>query len=136
MECNPDEHYLCTVASRGHSRLVKPIRAGYRRGRWIAVNRQLLVANAFEDLLAENFPSLHRKIRQVYDFIGLHIIQTHRSIQTTWVCSLIYILMKPLEWFFLLILYLFCNRPEDKISMQYLLQNDKASIIRELRSEN
>jgi hypothetical protein len=130
-ECNPDEHYLCTVASRGHSRLVKPIRAGYRRGRWIAVNRQLLIANAFEDLLAEQFPRLHRLVRKVYDYIGLNIIQTHRTIQTKWVCSIVYVLMKPLEWFFLLTLYLFCRRPEDKIAMQYLPPSDKLWISRQ-----
>jgi hypothetical protein len=127
-ECNPDEHYLCTVASRGHPRLVKPLRAGYRRGRWIAVNRQLLVANAFEDLLAERFPRAHRIIRQIYDYIGLNIIQTHRTIQTKWVCSLVYVLMKPLEWLFLLVLYLACTHPEDKIGEQYLPPADRQLI--------
>ncbi len=34
---------------------------------------------------------------------------------------LTYILMKPLEWFFLICLYLFVNEPEKKIARQYSL---------------
>ncbi|WP_405027640.1 DUF6688 family protein [Lentibacillus songyuanensis] len=32
-----DGHYLCTVAVRGHKRLVKPLRAGIHHGERIAV---------------------------------------------------------------------------------------------------
>ena len=42
---------LCTVALRGHEKLVRPTRMGLRRGERIVVNRQLCVANAFEQLL-------------------------------------------------------------------------------------
>jgi hypothetical protein len=45
-------HYLCTVAALGHPSLVRPERLGVRRGTVIVVNRQLAVANAFEDLAA------------------------------------------------------------------------------------
>jgi hypothetical protein len=41
-----DGHYLCTVSAKGHKKLVKPIRAGIRRGSRISVNHQLLIANA------------------------------------------------------------------------------------------
>lgn len=46
-------HYLCTVAAGGHKKMVKPIRLGKRLGKTIVVNRQLLTANAFEDLIIE-----------------------------------------------------------------------------------
>lgn len=53
-----DAHYLCTVSLQGHRGLVKPIRYGIRRGNRIVVNRQLCVANAFEQLLEERIPPL------------------------------------------------------------------------------
>ena len=60
-----DCHYLCTVAARGHPWLVRPLRLGRRRGATILVNRQLAVANAFEDLLHERWPRLGRGARRV-----------------------------------------------------------------------
>ena len=42
-------HYLCTVAAGGHKKIVKPLRYGTRRGQTIVVNRQLCIANAFEE---------------------------------------------------------------------------------------
>ena len=46
-----DEHYLCTVAAGGHEKVVKPIRLGRRHGHEVIVNRQLCIANAFEQVL-------------------------------------------------------------------------------------
>lgn len=48
-------HYLCSVAANGHASIVKPIRYGVRNGGIIICNRQLLVANTFEDWMEENF---------------------------------------------------------------------------------
>ena len=42
-------HYLCTVSLKGHKKIVKPTRIGIRYGNKIIVNRQLCIANAFED---------------------------------------------------------------------------------------
>ncbi len=70
---NGDGHYLCTVSVKGHRKLVKPLRAGIRHGQKIAVNRQLLVANAFEDILEEHTPRFHRAIRDLYDKYGYPI---------------------------------------------------------------
>ena len=55
-----DEHYLCTVAAGGHKKIVKPIRAGVRHGHRVIVNRQLCIANAFEQVLEERTPHFHR----------------------------------------------------------------------------
>ena len=111
-----DGHYLCTVAARGDEKTVKPLRAGKRRGQLIVVNRQLLIANAFEDLIKERTPRLHRLIRGVYDRIGLPV---SKHINTRKRADAVYFIMKPLEWFFLLILYTFDSKPENRISVQY-----------------
>ena len=83
----------------------------------MVVNRQLCVANAFEQVLEERFPPAHRRIRDFYDHYGLPIA---RLIRSPYAADAVYIAMKPLEWFFLLILYLSDARPEDRIRMQYI----------------
>lgn len=112
-----DGHYLCTVAACGDEKVVKPIRAGKRHGRLIVVNRQLLVANAFEDLIAEKTPRLHKVIRKTYDKIGLPV---SKYINTKARSNIVYFVMKPLEWLFLLVLYAFDTNPENRIHRQYL----------------
>jgi hypothetical protein len=112
-----DTHYLCTVSLRGHKRLVKPIRYGIRRGEKIVVNRQLCVANAFEQLLEEKTPHFHRKIRRFYDTYGYPI---SKHINTAFAADVVYVLMKPLEWFFVLVIYMFDPKPENRINSQYM----------------
>ena len=58
-----DGHYLCTVSVKGHKNIVKPLRAGIRHGERITVNRQLLIANAFENVIEERVPKCHKVIR-------------------------------------------------------------------------
>lgn len=53
---NHTGHYLCTVATCGSPKVVKPIRLGINNGEEIIVNRQLLVANAFEDIIMKKYP--------------------------------------------------------------------------------
>lgn len=112
-----DAHYLCTVSLRGHEKLVKPTRYGIRKGEKIVVNRQLCVANAFEQLIQERTPRFHRAIRNFYDTYGYPI---SKHINSAWSADVVYLLMKPLEWIFLFVLYLFDKRPEDRINSQYL----------------
>jgi hypothetical protein len=63
-------HYLCTVASHGSLNVVKPLRFGIRNGKRIVVNRQLCVANAFEQYIMEKSPRFHNVIRSFYDRYG------------------------------------------------------------------
>ena len=112
-----DGHYLCTVAARGHEGLVRPLRLGERNGHIVVVNRQLEIANAFELVLEERTPKLHRVIRNFYDRHGLPIA---KKIRTKCSADLVYIIMKPLEWFFLIVLYLTDANPENRIHVQYL----------------
>lgn len=116
-----DEHYLCTVAAGGHRRLVKPIRRGIRHGHPVIVNRQLCIANAFEQILEERTPRLHAAIRGFYDRYGFPLA---RRIRSPYTADLIYILMKPLEWLFLAVLYLVDVKPENRIAVQYLPKHE------------
>lgn len=111
-----DEHYLCTVAAGGHRRIVRPLRTGTRHGHTVVVNRQLCVANAFEQILEERTPRLHRRIRHLYDTYGFPIA---RKIRSPYTADLVYILMKPLEYLFLIVLYCCDVNPENRIAVQY-----------------
>ena len=112
-----DEHYLCTVAAGGHRQLVRPTRMGIRHGHRVIVNRQLCVANAFEEVLQEKMPRFHRALRSFYDRYGFPIAKMIRS---PWTADLVYCLMKPLEWLFVIVLYLTDVHPENRIAVQYM----------------
>lgn len=111
-----DEHYLCTVAAGGHKEVVKPIRLGRRHGHEVIVNRQLCIANAFEQVLEERTPKFHRALRHFYDTYGFPVA---RLIHSKTVADLVYFIMKPLEWIFLVVLYLTDVHPENRIAVQY-----------------
>ena len=111
-----DEHYLCTVAAQGHARVVKPLRMGNRHGHEVTVNRQLCIANAFEQVLEERVPWLHCPVRRFYDTYGFPVA---RLIHSKYTADLIYLMMKPLEWIFLAVLYLVDEKPENRIAVQY-----------------
>lgn len=111
-------HYLCTVAACGDPELVKPVRLGHRHGHEIIINRQLQIANAFEELIEEHFSAFHKIIRHSYDKYGYPL---SKKITTPFYANLTYRLMKPLEYFFLIVLYSFCTNPEENIKRQYKL---------------
>ena len=94
-------HYLCTVAAGGHEKIVK---------------RQLMIANAFEDLIAEKMPAFHRTVRGFYNKYGYPV---SRHITTPLRADIVYIAMKPLEYMFVFVLYLFDIQPENRIAVQY-----------------
>jgi hypothetical protein len=113
-------HYLCSVAANGHKKIVQPQRMGIRNGNGIICNRQLLVSNAFEELLAEKLPALHGHIRTNYNKVGNFIHRYYGIFNNKLVSDAVYILMKPAEWIFLLLLYSFDRNPENRIAKQYL----------------
>ena len=118
-----DEHYLCTAAAGGHRKVVKPIRMGERHGHSVIVNRQLLIANAFENVLEERTPKFHRAVRAFYDKYGFPVADLIRTNKIA--CDITYIIMKPLEWIFLLVLYMVDSNPENRIAVQYLPGKEK-----------
>lgn len=109
-------HYLCTVAACGSPKIVKPIRLGVRHGNEIIVNRQLMIANAFEEKIEETFPKVHRWIRSVYDKYGYNL---SKKITTPFGANLTYICMKPLECIFWGFLNLTDLTPQKRINSQY-----------------
>ena len=121
-------HFLCSVAAQGHPRLVQPKRLGVRGGRPIICNRQLLVANAFEELVEQKFPCLHYSIRRNYNRIGDVIHRHYHIFNNKLVADAVYLLMKPLEWFFLFSLYTFDKKPENRIAVQYLQAEERMKI--------
>ena len=107
--------FMYSIIKR-HKKIVKPTRIGIRYGNKIIVNRQLCIANAFEDLIKEKTPRFHYFIRTIYDKYGYPL---SKHINKPWQADLIYIIMKPLEWLFLITLYLFDINPENRIVVQY-----------------
>ena len=95
---------------------MKPTRLGVRQGVKIGVNRQLCVANAFEQVIEEKTPHFHRLVRYIYDNYGYPL---SKYITTKLRADIIYIVMKPLEWIFLSVLYLSDISPESRIAVQY-----------------
>lgn len=111
-----DCHYLCTVAARGHPWLVRPVRLGRRRGQVIVVNRQLAVANAFEDLLHERWPRFGRAARAGYDRVGLPL--------SAWIThpvasDLVFLAMLPAQAGFEAVLWALDRDREARIDRMY-----------------
>lgn len=130
-ECENAEcggHFLCSVAANGHKDVVKPVRYGECLGGVIICNRQLLVANAFEELLWRKAPKAHNFIRTRYNKVGDIVHKYYYVFNNKFVADFIYILMKPLELIFWLTLYIFERNPENRIAKQYLRKEDRSSI--------
>lgn len=123
-------HFLCSVGANGHREVVKPIRYGERNGHKIICNRQLLISNAFEDLVAEKFPYAHKVIRKNYNKVGNIVHRYYGIFSSKYVSDITYILMKPLEMIFLLTLYTFDKMPENRIAVQYFSRQDRDRINR------
>lgn len=121
-------HYLCSVAAKGHKHIVKPQRLGERAGNAIICNRQLLVSNAFEELLQQKLPFIHKPVRRAYNNVG-HLVHKYYSVfNNKYVADVVYIMMKPLEWFFVAVLYAFDQNPENRIAVQYLSKAHRQQI--------
>jgi len=85
------------------------------------------VANAFEELLQERMPAVHRSIRKQYNKVGNLIHRYYNIFNNKIISDIVYILMKPLEWCFLLVLYTFDSKPENRIATQYLAKTNQAA---------
>lgn len=125
-------HYLCSVAANGHPNIVQPQRIGFRGGHPIICNRQLLLSNAFEEKIQEQFPQLHSHIRKQYNKVGDVVHQYYYLFEKKWVSDLVYFAMKPAEWMFWLYLYTTDYHPENRIAVQYLKVEDRKSLNNEV----
>jgi hypothetical protein len=113
-------HFLCSIAAGGHTWLVKPLRTGNRWGTEIICNRQLMIANAFEEILQERLPRFHAVLRRNYNKVGRGLHKHYGIFGKAFIADAIYVLMKPAEWFFVAVLYLVDRNPESRIERQYL----------------
>lgn len=130
-QCNNVEcggHFLCSVAANGHRGVVKPFRYGERHKSRIICNRQLLIANAFEEIVAEHLPACHRVLRSQYNKVGNMIHRYYHFFNNKFLADCIYVLMKPLELLFLIVIYVADAKPENRIAKQYLSRNDRKII--------
>lgn len=125
--------FLCSVAAKGHGSIVKPIRYGERAGKKIICNRQLLIANAFEELIEQNLPRVHKIIRRKYNRIGSLVHKYYYVFEIKLFADIIYVFMKPLELIFLFALYLFDKKPENRIAKQYLSLGDKETLSKVIK---
>ena len=107
-------HFLCSVAAKGHKSIVRPERYGERNGHKIICNRQLLIANAFEELMQDHVLFIHGYIRRQYNKVGSFVHRYYPVFSNKFVADIVYLAMKPLEWLFVLTLYTFDAKPEDK----------------------
>jgi hypothetical protein len=123
---------ICSVAANGHKNIVKPIRYGERAGTKIICNRQWLVSNAFEELLQDKMPGVHRIIRRNYNHVGRFVHRYYGIFKNKYFADLIFVLMKPLEWIFVFCLYTFDKHPEDRIASQYISEKEKEYIRNQL----
>ncbi|NOQ71865.1 MAG: hypothetical protein GQ574_07685 [Crocinitomix sp.] len=128
-------HYLCSVAANGHQKIVKPVRLGERNGGTIVCNRQLLISNAFEEVLETKTPKLHRFIRRNYNKVGDKIHKHYHVFENKYLSDVIYILMKPLELVFWLVLYTTQRNPENSIARQYLSKAERAKLVARQEAE-
>jgi hypothetical protein len=128
----PGGHFLCTIAAKGHKNLVNPVRLGRRGTNIIVCNRQLLISNAFEELLQQKLPYIHKPVRRFYNQIGNLIHRYYGGFNCKWVSDSVYIAMKPLEYFFLIVLYLFDKKPENRIATQYIDKNEGPNLIKHI----
>ena len=95
---------------------------------YITYSRQLLVSNAFEELIEEKLPKIHSIIRQQYNKAGNVIHKHYHIFNIKLVSDFVYVLMKPLELLFLFTLYTCDKKPENRIATQYLTRMDKEKI--------
>jgi hypothetical protein len=91
----PTGCYVVTAATRGHRRLVRPLREERRGDGFVLVNRQLIVLRELEARWAASWPRSHAVARRAYDTIGPAVA---RRLRSPWAADAAYLSLKPLEW--------------------------------------
>jgi len=72
---------------------------------------------------------LHGPMRRLYNHVGSSYLHRHYgALDRKWVSDTVYLLMKPLEWLFLVTLYVVDRHSENKIAQQYMSRADRESI--------
>jgi hypothetical protein len=70
-------------------------------------------------------PVLHQLVWQLYNHVGRFVHRYYGIFNKVWVADIVYLIMRPLEWIFVLTLYLFDRNPENRTAQQYLAREDR-----------
>lgn len=108
--------YLVTIAAHGNPKMVKPLFVGKRHGRKIKVTRQLQVCNAFEQIMEEHIPRIHKPLRKFYDWLQIPI---HKWKHNRLLANCLFLFFVPLQKVFFLTLILVDKNPFTRINKQY-----------------
>ena len=108
----PDTCFIITAAAQGHASLV-----GSRDvGQSFRVTRQLQLLKALELLLHTTLPSFHRRLRRIYNRVGPAIA---RRIRFSWLADVVYLTLKPAEWFAWLVVRVVAGVPRSSVRRVY-----------------
>lgn len=102
----PDKHPGCFVvmaALRGTPSFVGRYEEVDRSGGKMVVNRQLLIFWRFEEIWCKYLPRMHTLFRRYYNRLGPIIAS---RMQTRIAANSVYILLKPFEWFAVIVVRL------------------------------
>lgn len=106
----PPDCYIATAAAKGHRRFVKSEDVVHANGKVMRVNAQLRYLKCGELMIKALFPRLHKLIRLLYDTVGPLLA---RCLARPVLADVVYILLKPAEWFVLgLFFVLFGRKPK------------------------
>ncbi|MCO6042381.1 hypothetical protein NG895_00535 [Aeoliella sp. ICT_H6.2] len=109
----PEPCFIITAAAQGHASLV-----GSRDvGQSFRVTRQLQLLKALELLLHTTLPSFHRRLRRIYNRVGPAIA---RRIRFAWLADVVYLTLKPAEWFAWLVVRVVAGVPRPVIRRVYV----------------
>ena len=79
-------------------------------------------------MIQEKLPKTHRFIRKNYNKVGNFVHRYYGIFNNKFVADAIYFMMKPLEYFFVLTLYTFDTKPENRIAKQYVSKEIRRSM--------
>ena len=92
----PGHCFVVSAAAKGHPRIVRSFVTIHESGQLRLVNQQLLTFWRLESLWQRCAPRSHESFRKTYNRIGPIIA---KCITTPWAADIVYLSLKPLEWF-------------------------------------
>ena len=115
----PPECYIATAAARGHPQFVGARTVRLADGSCMQVNKQLQLLKCAELALLAIHPSLHQRLRKIYDVVGKRLA---RRIQNPYLADAAYLVLKPCEWLVGFVLQLIIPEIESISKRMYIHQ--------------
>ena len=97
----PPDCYIATAAAQGHPRFVGSHLVHRADGLSLRVNGQLQHLKCVELALLAVSPRMHRVLRKIYDVVGRSLAQ---RMTNPFLADVAYLLLKPAEWFAIIVL--------------------------------